>query len=177
MKILKKIGLFILALIALVLIAGLIQSRDYNVEREITIGKPKQQVFDYIKMLRNQNSYSKWAMMDPNMKKDFRGIDGTTGFVSSWEGNDDVGKGEQEIKSIAEGERMDTEIRFEKPFKSVAASYMITEAAGEGQTIVKWGFSGRMPYPMNALKMIAGRQIGKDLQTGLNNLKANLEKQ
>jgi hypothetical protein len=37
-------------------------------------------------------------MMDPDMKKTYRGTDGTVGFVSEWESNKkDVGTGEQEI--------------------------------------------------------------------------------
>ncbi len=179
MKILKGIGLFIVAIIALVLIIALFVKKDYKVEREVTINKPKQQVFDYIKMLKNQNNYSKWAMMDPNMKKEYRGTDGTVGFVSAWEGNKEVGKGEQEIKGITEGQRMDFEIRFEKPFKSVANGYMTNEALGETQTKVKWAFAGNMPYPMNAMQLFMNmdKSIGGDLQTGLDNLKALLEKQ
>lgn len=177
MNILKGIGIVILALIALVLIAGLLLSKEYHVTREITINKPNQQTFDYIKMLRNQNSFNKWVMADPNMKRDYRGTDGTQGFVYAWDGNKDVGKGEQEIKSIVPNERLDMEIRFERPFKSVATSFMTTEALAAGQTKVTWGFNGSMPYPFNALKMFATSMLGKDLQTSLGNLKANLEKQ
>jgi len=101
MKILKKILLVAVSLIAILLITAIFTKKDYAVEREITINKPKQVVFDYIKYLKNQDYFSKWATMDPNIKKDYRGTDGTVGFVSAWESdNDDVGKGEQEIKKI-----------------------------------------------------------------------------
>jgi len=176
MRILKRIGVFILAIIALILIAGLLMKKDYRVEREVSINKPNQQVFDYIKLLTNQNNYSKWAMIDPNMKKTFSGTDGTPGFTSAWEGNSDVGKGEQEIKAIKEGERMETEIRFEKPFKSEAKGIMTTAALGAAQTKVTWAFEGHMPYPFNVLSPLSSNMVGKDLQTGLNNLKVNLEK-
>ncbi|MBP7821314.1 MAG: SRPBCC family protein [Saprospiraceae bacterium] len=177
---LKKI-LYVLAFLIIVpLIIALFVRKQYSVEREIVINKPEQQVFDYVKLLANQNNYSKWAKMDPAMKKTFSGDDGTVGFVSAWESKvDSVGVGEQEIKKITEGERIDYEIRFMKPFRSTATSYMITEASSENETKVKWGFNGNMNYPMNLMLLFMDfeKMIGDDLQVGLNNLKSILESQ
>src|SRR5437762_3528211 len=110
MKILKIIGIAVVALIALVLIVAAIAPKDFGVQRSVTVNKPKSEVFGYVKYLKNQDSYSVWAQRDPNMKKEFRGEDGTVGFVSTWDGNREVGKGEQEIKGITEGEKIDYEL-------------------------------------------------------------------
>lgn len=179
MKILKNIFLFILVLVVIALIVALFVKKDYTVQREITINKPKDSVFNYIKYLKNQNDYSKWALMDPNMKKTFTGTDAAPGFISAWEGNKEVGKGAQEIKKITEGQKIETEIRFEKPFKSVASSLMSTETAGADQTKVTWSFTGKMPYPFNIVRLFMSmdKMIGADLQTGLDNLKKIQEKQ
>ena len=92
----KKISIIIVLILALPLVTALVKS-EYSVEREVSINLSKTDVFNYVKYLKNQDNYSKWAMMDPNMEKSFRGIDGTPGFVSAWDSdNDDVGKGEQE---------------------------------------------------------------------------------
>ncbi|MBI2281753.1 MAG: SRPBCC family protein [Bacteroidetes bacterium] len=179
MKILKKILIVIAIIIAIPLIIALFVEKDYAVEREITINKPKQEVFDYVKFLKNQDNFSKWATMDPNMKKTYRGTDGTVGFVSAWESDDEnVGVGEQEIKKIAEGERIDFELRFIKPFEATEPAFMSTESVSENQTKVKWGFSGHMNYPMNIMMLFMDfeKMIGDDLQTGLSNLKTVLEK-
>ena len=70
--------------------------------------------------------------------------------MSAWESDKkDVGTGEQEIKKITEGERLDFELRFIKPFESTEAAYMITEPVSENQTKVRWGFNGHMNYPSN----------------------------
>jgi uncharacterized protein YndB with AHSA1/START domain len=179
MKILKRI-LFILAgLVALFLIVALFVKKEYAVEREITIDQPRQVVFDYVKFLKNQDHYSKWATMDPDMIKEYRGTDGTVGFVSAWDSKkDDVGKGEQEIKKITDGERLDFELRFIRPFEATDYAYMITEGVSENQTRIKWGFNGKMKYPMNIflLMMNMDEMLGKDLETGLTNLKSVLEK-
>lgn len=179
MKIIKKILIILAIVIAIPLLVALFVKKEYSVERDITINKPKQEVYNYIKYLKNQNNFSKWASMDPNMKKEFKGTDGTVGFVSAWESDKkDVGKGEQEIKNMHEGERIDYEIRFIRPFASIAPAYLATESAGDNQTKVKWGFNGHMPYPMNLMLvfMDMDKLIGGDLQTGLNNLKNILEK-
>ncbi len=178
MKILKRIGVAILVIILLFLVVAAFVKKDYAVQREIVINQPKQEVFDYIKMLKNQNNYSVWSKMDPDMKKSYRGTDGTVGFVSAWDSKkEDVGKGEQEIKKISEGKRLDFELRFIKPFEATEQSYMTTESVNESSTKVKWGFDGHMAYPMNIMLLFMDMEamIGKDLENGLKNLKKELE--
>lgn len=180
MKIVKKILIVIVVLLVIIFVTALFVPKGMNAEREIVINKPKQEVFNYIKSLKNQNNYSKWASMDPAMKKEFRGTDGTVGFVSAWDSEQgDVGKGEQEIKKIAEGERIDFELRFIKPLASTAQAYMTTESITDNQTKVQWGFSGNMAYPFNIMKLFMNpeKSVGDDFATGLSNLKGILEKQ
>ncbi|MEP6262515.1 MAG: SRPBCC family protein [Gillisia sp.] len=175
---LKKILIIVLVIIAIPLVVALFLPKDYSVEREIVINKPKQEVFEYVKYLKNQDNYSKWATMDPNMKKTYNGTDGTVGFVSAWESeNDDVGSGEQEIIKIEEGERIDFELRFKEPFESTSPAFMTTESVTENQTKVTWGFSGHMNYPMNIMMLFMDfeKMIGDDLESGLSNLKSEME--
>ncbi len=179
MKILKRILIAVAVLLALPLLVALFVEKDYLVEREIVINKPKEEVFNYIKYLKNQDSYSKWASIDTEMKKTYNGTDGTVGFVSGWDStNDEVGKGEQEITKITDGEKIDYELRFIDPFESVSPAWMVTEIVSDNQTNVKWGISGQMDYPMNLMLLFMNMEemIGNDLQTGLSNLKTVLEK-
>lgn len=178
MNIIKKILLGLFGIIVLALLIALFLPKEYAVEREITINKPKDSVFNYIKYLKNQDNFSVWSSKDPAMKKTFTGTDGTVGAIASWDSKDkNVGVGEQEIKKIVEGKRIDFELRFKVPFESTDNAYMITEAISANQTNVKWGFEGKMPYPMNLMLPIMNMEemLGKDLQDGLNNLKAVLE--
>jgi len=168
----------ILGIIALFLIAGLLISKDIRATREIVINKPVSEVFDYIKHLKNQQKFSKWATLDPDIKNEYRGTDGEIGFVNSWEGNKKVGTGEQEIKGIEDEKRLITEIRFIKPFKSIAKATMSTESVNDNSTKVSWGFESQMNYPMNVMKLFMNMEkaIGDDFSVGLNNLKALMEK-
>lgn len=178
-KILIALGALVVLFIAAIAILVVTTSGDFSVEREVTINKPRAEVFAYAKMLKNQNEWGPWLKKDPKMKQEYRGTDGEVGFVSYWNGtNDEVGEGEQEIKKIVEGERIDTELRFMRPFQSKADSYLITESVGESQTKVKWGFTGTMPKPMNVMLLMLDmdREIGKDFEEGLASLKTILEK-
>jgi hypothetical protein len=108
------------------------------------------------------------------MKKDYKGTDGTEGFIYAWDSKE-AGKGEQEIKGITEGKQLDIEIRFEKPFESKGAVHMITEEVAPTQTKIKWGMKGRNKYPMNFMNLFMNNVLGKDLDKGLTNLKGVLE--
>lgn len=178
MKVVKKILLGLAILLGLFLIAGLFIKREFAVEREIVINKASPEVFSYLKSLKNQSNWSTWVLMDPNIKMTYRGTDETPGFVAAWEGNNQVGQGETEIKSIREEEQIDMEIRFVKPFASTSPAYLRTEALGESQTKVKWGMSGRMVYPMNAMQifMSMDKAIGTEYEKSLVNLKGVLER-
>ena len=176
MKTLKRVLIAIAILIAIPLILALFVKKEYTVEREVTINKPNRDVFNYVRYLKNQDNYNKWVQMDPNMKRQFRGRDGEVGFVYAWDGNDKAGKGEQEIKNINEGERVDVEIRFVKPFESVATAPIVTEAVSENKTRVKWAMNGKSPYPLNFMNLFMDNMLGKDMETSLASLKNNLEK-
>ncbi|MFW2377587.1 MAG: SRPBCC family protein, partial [Cellulophaga baltica] len=102
--------------------------KTYDVSRSIHVEAAKQEVFDYLKYLKNQDAWSPWAKKDPKMLKTFRGADGEVGAVSYWNGNKDVGEGEQEITKLIDGERIEGELRFLKPFKSTSDCYFIIEA-------------------------------------------------
>lgn len=174
-KILIGLGI----VIAIPLIAALFVKKDYAIERQIIINKPRAEVFQYIKYIKNQDHYSKWNKLDPQMKKTYTGEDGTVGFIAAWESkNENVGVGEQEILKIKDGERIDTKLRFKVPFEAQDDAYMITEDAGNNQTKVKWGFTGKFPYPLNLMRLFMNmdKQIGGDLELGLHNLKQVLEK-
>ena len=175
MKILKRIGLFILGLVVLLLVVALFIKKEYTVEREVIVNKSNNDAFNYIKYARNQDNYNKWVQADPNAKKDFKGIDGTVGFVYAWDGNNDIGKGEQEIKNIEEGKRIDFNLHFVRPMESNANAWIITEAVSSQQTKIKWGMHGRSPYPLNLVNVFVPSILGKDLDASLSQLKAILE--
>jgi len=170
-----NILLGILIVIAIPVIMALFITKSYAIERVILINKPKKEVFNYIKFLKNQDHYSKWVRMDPNMKKYYTGTDGTKGFIYGWDGNKSAGKGEQEIKTMVDGDRIEVEIRFEKPMQGLSYAPMVTEAISENQTKVTWGMRGKSKYPLNVMNLFMNKMIGDPIEESLVMLKSNLE--
>ncbi|TGK07514.1 hypothetical protein EHO59_05270 [Leptospira semungkisensis] len=178
--------IFLRILLGIVLVLGLIgifAPKEFSLQRDITINKPKNIVFDELKLLRNHDKWSAWSKKDPNMKKEFVGTDGTVGFTSRWESkNEELGVGEQEIKKIVEGERLETEIRFKVPFEAAFSSYLTTDSVGTNQTKVTLGMHDEMPFPINIVGFIVNvcfdnkAKIIKDFDATLAGLKAELEK-
>lgn len=167
----------IAVLVVLLLLLALLVKNEFLLQKEVTINKPRQEVFDYLKLIKNQEKYSVWVMKDPNIKIVYTGVDGTVGFTSSWESNDkNVGAGEQEIKKITEGESMQVEIRFKKPFEGTNQALTTVTALGPNQTKVVSQFSGTSKFPMNIMNLFMEKLVGGDMQTNLQNMKANLEK-
>lgn len=178
MKFLKLFLGILVALVVIVFIVASMVSGTYDVERTVTIEQPKKVVYDYVKYLKNQDNYSKWANIDPAMEKNFRGEDGTVGFVSAWDSDHkDVGKGEQEILKIEEGVRIDYEIRFLEPWESTSPAFMKFDSVDVSQTNVTWGFHGELPMPMNLMLLFMDMEeiLGNDLAGGLDKLKTILE--
>jgi hypothetical protein len=179
MEIVLWIVIGILGIIVLLLVIGFFSRRDYTASREIIINKPKAFVYAYLKLLKNQNKWSVWGSMDPEMRTRFTGTDGTEGFVSAWDSDiKNVGQGEQKILKVVEGERIDYEIKFIKPFQSISWAFLTVATANENQTLVHWEFTGKMNFPMNLMLIFMNmeKMIGNDFSKGLQNLKAILEK-
>jgi uncharacterized protein YndB with AHSA1/START domain len=176
MNTLMTILLAVAGFIALLLIIALFMKRDHYVKREIIINAPRQKVFDYLKLLENQEKFNKWAMADPGRNREVKGTDGTVGFMISWNGDKSVGEGQKEIMNIIEGKKVETQIRFVRPMATTANVVMETEPLSDNQTKVYMSNAGTLKYPMNLMIPIAELKFPKDMDISLSTLKTILEK-
>ncbi|MEM6685715.1 MAG: SRPBCC family protein [Bacteroidota bacterium] len=164
-------------LFALIIFLALIAPKSFAVSRSITVNSPLEETFQFVKSIKNQDLWSPWKKKDPTMTQSFEGIDGEVGCIARWQGNKDVGEGEQELLKIVENEQVISKLRFFKPWKSEADAYLYTEAISDTETKVTWGFSGKNKVPFNIfmLFMNMDKAVGKDFEEGLSDLKAYLE--
>ena len=176
MSIFIIILLVLAGIIALLLIIGLFMKKEHYVKREIVINAPRQKVFDYIKLLKNQDIFNIHAMVDADRIREFKGTDGTVGYVYSWKGDRKAGEGEKEIKNIIEGKKVEAEIRFVKPMKVSATIVLETESLSDNQTKVSWSNSGTLKYPINIMIPMMEKNVVKGMDESLLNLKSILEK-
>jgi len=168
--------LVVAGIIALLLLMALFIKKEHYVKREIIINAPRQKVFDYIKLLKNQDEFNEHAKADPGRKEEFKGTDGTVGYIYAWSGNKNAGAGEKEIKNIIEGKRIETEIRFVKPMRTSAIVVMETASLPGDQTNVSWSNAGILKYPVNIFIPLLEKKLPKAMDSSLSTLKSILEK-
>ena len=176
MNVIITILLVVAGIIALLLLIAFFMKKEHFVKREIIINAPRQKVFDYVRLLKNQDEFNKHAMAAPDRKREFKGTDGTVGYIYSWSGNKNAGVGEKEIKNIIEGKRVETEIRFVKPMRATASIIMETESLSDNQTKVSWSNAGTLMYPLNIMIPMMEKHVVKDMDSSLSTLKNILEK-
>ena len=123
--------------------------KAYAVSRSITIKRSAKDIYDFVKFIKNQNEWGPWIKKDPHVQQSYTGTDGEVGFISKWEGNKEVGSGEQEIKAIFHNDRIETELRFLKPWKSQSDAFIKVEEISENVTKVIWGFTGNNKFPFS----------------------------
>ncbi len=176
-----KIIVVLVAIVAVAMVIALFTKDKYSLSREVVINKPRQEVFDYIKLLSNQPAYSKWLSIDPETRISYKGQpDGTEGSILVFESKSPkAGTGEWETKKMVPNERLDFELRFLAPFKFTAGGYLLTDSISTDQTKLKWVYNGGMNWPMNFMLLVMDmdKVVGKDLGESAINLKKVIERQ
>ncbi len=177
MRVLKMIGKLLLALVGLILVAGIFMSKRSESTYTVVIDAPKEVVWEQLRTLQNHQKWSPWVDHDPNMKVTYEGTDGNIGSKSSWVG-DVVGVGEQTITAIEVMKNMKVALKFKKPWEANADATLIMTDQSSNGIKVDWIFGMDMTYPFNALAPIMGDGgMGNDFRNGLAKLKKICESQ
>ena len=74
-------------------------------------------------------------------------------------------EGEKETKPIVEGKKIETEIRFVRPFTAVGYTNMSTDSVSGNKTKVTLSNASTLKYPLNFLLLIIEKKIVKDIDT------------
>lgn len=169
----------IILLIAVgLLLFGYYIKKDYTITRTITVNRPKQTVFNYIKLLRNQNEYSYYNRKDPETVKSYSGTDGEVGFTYAWSSKiNSIGTGTQTISKIVEGACLCCDIQFTKPLALASKAEINVNEINEHQTRVTWIFTSHYKFPLHILIYFVDLEklIGTDIASSLVTLKEKLE--
>jgi effector-binding domain-containing protein len=175
MKFIKYLLYIVLALVALLCAIGLFAKKQYHLERSVVIKAPHSIVKEKVSRWEHFNKWSPWQELDPSMQTKIDGIDGTVGATYAWVGNDAVGTGTQTFTSITD-DKIESEVKFEKPWKTVAPSAMALKKVAEGIEAT-WSFDMTIPFPFNVFAMLTDmdRGVGKDYANGLQRLKSLCE--
>lgn len=175
MKILKRALLTILAVVGLLLVAGLFLPRTYHVERSIVINAKPAEIYPSIGTL---TEWPKWTVWNetkyPDMKQEWSTPASGVGAWSKWEGKKS-GDGTTKIT------RADPEkgIAFDLAFNQggyLSTGELRMEPAGAA-TKVTWTNDGNMgANPISRyFGLMMDKFMGPDFETGLANLKTKTE--
>lgn len=172
----KKLILAAVLVIAVLFLIVAAQPSTYRVERSATIAAPPDVVYAQIADFHRWAAWSPWAKADPSMKTTFAGASAGEGAVCDWSGNDRVGAGTMTIVAARPGERVDIQLQFRKPWKSVSSSGFALRPEGQG-TRVAWVMSGANDFVAKAFSLVASvdKMFGKDFEQGLRSLRAVAE--
>jgi len=173
----KKALIIIGVIVGIIVVLILVAPTEYHVERSVTIEASNDLVFSHLNSLKMVDSWAPWGEKDPNMTPVYEGPEVGVGSISSWEGNNDVGAGRQEITNVVENERVDLDLHFIRPWESSPTAYYAMEPVDEGTVKVTWGIDGVNERPMNVfgLFMSMDAAIGPEFEKGLSKLKSMAE--
>ncbi|HEY5677484.1 MAG TPA: SRPBCC family protein [Myxococcales bacterium] len=173
---LKKIGLGIVALIAIFAIVVASRPSHYKVARSTLVLAPSSAVYARVADFHGWDKWSPWEKLDPGMQKVFSGADGAPGAAYAWKGNDKVGEGRMTLLEARPAEALDIRLEFVKPFASVCATGFRFAPQGSG-TQVTWTMEGDNDFLGKAFSLFLDmdKMIGGDFERGLGSLKALAE--
>jgi len=173
MKFLKYFLITVLGIVAITLLVAAFLPKDFHAGSEIEINKPKAEVFEYVKLIKNQGNYDNWSRMDPNIVRNYEGTDGTPGFTYTWQSKK-VGDGKQVITAVdSSNGRIDMDLFFDGSDVANKSFMQVTELS-PNKSKVEWKIDGKIPYPFNLMGLFF--DMNKDFDAGLNHLKEILEK-
>jgi hypothetical protein len=175
MKILKFLGIGLVAIIVLVLVIAAFLPATYAVTRTAEINSPADSLYKIVSDFRQFEAWSPWAEYE-KATITVTGDASTIGHFYQWVGTE-TGIGSMTISTLDPGKSITEDLAFKEPFESKAKVLYTFEPTASGATKVTWTTSGDSDYPVGRLfGLTMDGMLGKDLEKGLANLKKYSEK-
>jgi len=173
---LKKVGVVVVALLALLLLFAATRPDSFSVERRVVVQAPPEKIQPLIADFHRWADWSPWEKLDPAMQRTFSGAPAQAGAIYSWQGNKDVGSGRMEVKTAAP-DKVRIQLDFIEPFEGHnTTDFLLTPR--DGGTEVRWVMFGPSPFVTKLMGVFVSMDtmIGKDFEKGLAQLKVVAEK-
>ena len=159
----------IIAIIAILLVIYTIKfDKDFSVSASEEFAVEPEKAFDAVTDFVSWKDWSPWLMHDPdNVQLTYSespAPNEVNGFYS-WK-SDKLGEGTLTHKEFKKPSFINQELKFVKPWKSVAQTTWTFEKVGE-KTKVTWSMSSSLPFHFRWLKPLMMRAIPNDYHTGL----------
>lgn len=171
MKIVKIVGGGIAALLVLGFVAVSVQPDSQHIERSKIVHAAPSDVYAVVADFRQWNAWSPWAELDPAQKTTFSENPVGKGAWTTWEGNDQVGKGKMTYTEAVENEKLVEHLEFIEPFASEATVTFTFTPEGDGTKVV-WAYDAEQAFMAKAMGMVMDMEamLGGDFEKGLNKM-------
>ncbi|WP_113664077.1 SRPBCC family protein [Pedobacter nanyangensis] len=175
MKFLKIFLAIVIVLIAIFFVGGTLLPKTYSVHRSIDIAAKDSVVYKNIADFNNFLQWNAWSKMDSTTKYNVTGTPEQVGHQYHWAGKK-MGEGEMKITAVKPLEQIKMDLKFIKPFESLANVAFDLAKEGDG-TKVTWTMSGEHNIISKWMCVFNSMDsmIGKDFEEGLKALKEKSE--
>lgn len=173
MKVLLKLLVFLLSMLALVLVVALFVDGNYSVKREGKVVTPPQTTFNYLKNLKNQEHYVPFFKQDPNIKIWYEGTQGHVGSKICWSSKKtSIGRGEFEITELINNKKIVLQHRQFSPSSEENVLNITLEPVGQKSTQIRFEITGKVSYPWNLQLLFddKNKKYGTDFDQRLKNI-------
>ena len=175
MRILKKLLLGLLALVALLLVIALFLPSRYHVQRRIVIQAKPDAIYPWVNNVRKWPDWTAWTKeRDPTLNFSYEGPAEGIGAISKWDGKK-TGNGMMTLTESNPATGVKYDLSFEHgKFKSVGG--ISFEPSGNA-TEVTWADDGELgANPVSRyFGLVMDKMIGPDFEAGLQKLKQKVE--
>lgn len=149
----------------------------YVVEKKELISAPPETVFALINDFHQWPEWSPWEAYDLKMKHTFEGSAFGVGAKMGWAGTGDVGEGTMTISASDAPKRVAVDVAFTTP-SSLPGELVFTLTPTPFGTETSWTWTGHhtLGDKISSLVITPSSLVGRELESGLSNLKAAAEK-
>lgn len=140
MKFLKVLGIIVAVLAVIILVGGFFLPKTYSVSRSTVINAPDSVIYKNIADLNEFYKWNPWTKLEPSAKTTISGPVGQAGHIYTWEGKE-TGSGQMKIKSVEANKMVDIEMKFLKPWESIADTKFEIVPEGTSNKVI-WTISG-----------------------------------
>lgn len=168
---LVKIGLGVLALVAVLVVVIATRPAAFRIERSATIAAPAEVVFAQIGDFHRWDRWNPFEKGDTAMKKTFEGTPAGVGAAYHYV-SPSAGEGRMTFTEVRPHERIGIRAEFIKPFAATNDVEFTLKPAPRGVTVT-WAMSGRNPFLGKAISLFVNmdRMVGGQFEHGLADLK------
>jgi carbon monoxide dehydrogenase subunit G len=175
---LKKILLFLAALILIFIVVVAMQPSEFQMERSTAIKAPPAAVFAQVNDLKKWDAWSPWKDLDPNAKIGFEGPAEGQGAIMTWSGNSQVGEGKLTLTESKPNELIKIKVEMVKPMEGSSTADFTFKPEGD-KTAVTWSTAAHHNFVEKALCLIMNgkKMMSEMMDKGLAQMKQVAEQQ